>query len=213
MVVEREIKLSARDAAVLDGVAQDAVLVGAGRWCCRQVVDHYLDTPTLGLLQRRLALRVRRQDGGWQLGLKGHGAVVDGVSIRQEWEEPTHGLSRCVGDLPHGEIRRDLLAWLDPATPWQWLMTVTMERRTLVLSLEAGCLVEMALDVGQVRAGEGQQHFWEVELEARSGPFSPISRLAAVLMANHDLQPARQSKFHLGLALRHLRAAEQGLEE
>lgn len=211
MAVEREIKLRAPDGRVLQAVATDALLLALAKgasWRCGPVEDTYLDSPLLGLLQRRLALRVRQQGGRCHLGLKGNGAVVAGVSIRQEWEEVVAEAGVLPNDLPAGVIRELILPWLDPITPWRILMTVTMERRTLDLVLVDGCLAEVALDCGCVMAAGRRHWFWEVEVEAKAGPFAPVRQLAAQLMGRHNLQCATYSKYSLGLDLLGIRAEE-----
>ncbi|MBF0610987.1 MAG: CYTH domain-containing protein [Magnetococcales bacterium] len=204
MAVEREIKLTIANQEAFQRLTVEIprLLAEYKPVLSKQVYqDLYVDSPDLSLLRHRLALRFRQSADKRWMTLKGNGGVVNGVSIRSEWEEPLDFLPMSVDQLPVGEIRERVVKCLPPGADWQTLMQVTLERLTLDIRLPEDCLVELALDDGQVLAGGQKVRFWELELEAKGGEFSCISQLAEDMAKRYTLAPANHSKFSLGLQL------------
>ncbi|MBF0371276.1 MAG: CYTH domain-containing protein [Magnetococcales bacterium] len=201
--LEEEIKLTAPDRGVLDQVLEDprvrAKAVGAVRHIPYQ--DIYYDTPERALLRHALALRVRRSQKGRVVGLKGFGGVEDGVSRRQEWESPLAGDLGSLTDLPMGALREMVTLRVDAATPLEALFTVSVDRRVVVLQLEEGVRGELAVDLGEVVAGDKGVPLCEVEVEGVSGSFVPVQQFAEALAERYRLEAASFSKYSLGLEL------------
>lgn len=207
MPIEREIRLIATATATLEGVLNDPLVRAAALGEPRDAsfVATYYDTPRRELLANRLAFRARFANGRWRAGIKGNGAVVDGVSIREEWEQEFSGPLERFGDLPPGVVRERILAITPPHTPLTPLMVTAIQRQVVLLTLpdlEGGsCRAELALDAGTVAAGGREVAIWEVEVEALEERFEPVRHFAAALQQRHPLTPAHHSKFTLGLAL------------
>lgn len=165
----------------------------------------YFDTPGQQLRQHKVALRLRslREGGGrprWLQTLKTAGQGEAGLSARGEWEVA----------LRKGAI--DALAL--QGTPWpqidpdgsllrQLLPCFTTEcTRTLrEYSAPDGSLVEVALDVGSVRAGAQREPLCELELELKHGSPQALFALAAQLAEHLPVLPAPQSKAERGWRL------------
>jgi len=158
-----------------------------GRSRKRKLVTTYFDTPDLALKASGAALRVRADGTRRVQCLKvprtnGHG----GAQVHDEHE------SEVAGDRP--EIERlngsDLAAlFADEAMRGTLapVFTTEIERSILpVRMIESD--IEVALDVGEVRAGDERQPICEAELELKSG--SPV-RLYELALALHESLPVR----------------------
>lgn len=62
----------------------------------QRLVSTYFDTPDLYLIEHRVGLRLRNDDGQWLQTVKCSGQVKDGLHQREEWE---HALSSDQFDL------------------------------------------------------------------------------------------------------------------
>lgn len=166
----------------------------------------YHDTPEQDLRRQKVALRVRRQRSNdtpgerWILTLKTAGTSVGGLSQRGEWESA----------LPDATPRRDALKgspWdtLDPdGRLWARLAPcfVTTCTRTLWLVRQrGGSEIEVALDVGEIVAGDQRAPLCELELELKAGAPDALHRLARQLAQVLAVLPGQASKAERGYAL------------
>lgn len=135
----------------------------------------YLDTADRLLRAHRMALRVRRIGRRWVQTLKTE-SKASALSSRGEWEVPA----------PRGRL--DLLRF--PQTPLSDLLRShpgaellpafrTRFRRTLWQADDGA--VEIALDEGEIAAGEQRAPILELELELKSGAAARLYRLAQEL--------------------------------
>lgn len=166
----------------------------------------YYDTPDQALRRLKVALRVRHQAGGtpagekWILTLKTAGVSVGGLSQRGEWE----------ASLPDATPQRAALqgtpwATLDPeGMLWPRLVPAFVTRCTRTLwwvRQRGGSVIEVALDVGEVVAGQRRWPICELELELRAGPPEALHLLARRLAASVAVLPGQASKAERGYAL------------
>ena len=85
-----------------------------------KLLNTYYDTPELELLQRRLALRLRRKGWDWLLTVKGAAPAQGGLARRSEWEAPTQPGQFHFDHVDDKDLRRWLekgVPRLDPAFP------------------------------------------------------------------------------------------------
>ncbi|WP_161595426.1 CYTH and CHAD domain-containing protein [Tepidimonas charontis] len=176
-----------------------------------RLTNRYYDTPDGWLRQQRCALRVRgierldatehalngidaKAPGGarqWEQTLKtaGEGAL----STRGEWTTPlrrtaldTAALTNTpLGGLPDWEAQ---VAALRPVYETQCVRTLWTVRR------RDGSVIEVALDVGRLRAVGRRAPLLELELELIEGDATALYELAARLGTRLPLIPARTSK-------------------
>lgn len=166
----------------------------------------YYDTPDQTLRRQKVALRVRRQVSGvpmvekWILTLKTAGVSVGGLSQRGEWE----------ASLPDATPQRAALqgtpwATLDPdGALWPRLVPAFVTRCTRTLwwvRQRGGSVIEVALDVGEVVAGQRRSPICELELELKAGPPEALHLLARRLAASVAVLPGQASKAERGYAL------------
>ncbi len=168
-----------------------------------RLVNTYFDTPEQHLRRQRAALRLRgeRAAGGtrWLQTFKTAGTPGP-LSQRGEWETA---------------LRRGVL---DPAelqgTPWAALdargelfgqlepVFQTRATRTLrVFTTPEGSRIEVALDVGSVRAGDLSVALCELELELLQGPPDALFALAEQVAVLLPVLPSDTSKAERGWRL------------
>ncbi len=160
--------------------------LACGRARKRKLVTTYFDTPDLALKASGAALRVRA-DGARRIQClkvprsNGHG----GAQVHDEYE------SEVDGDHPEVERLNAQLAHLFTSDAVRGTLapvfSTEIERTTLPVRLIESD-IEVALDVGEVRAGDEHQAICEAELELKSG--SP-ARLYELALALHESLPVR----------------------
>lgn len=158
----------------------------------------YFDTPEGDLERARMALRLRRLDDRLLQTVKTRGQGGGGLSTRGEWEWDVPGpgldLDGLAGVPPAAELGEATLARLAPR------FTTDFQRSTWTLDTETG-RIELALDLGEIRAGERRVTIRELELELLEGEPEALWRLAEALAETVPLRPADTSKAARGGAL------------
>lgn len=170
----------------------------------------YFDTPDQVLNRQRIALRLRRvgseDQPQWLQTLKTGGQGDSALSQRGEWESP----------VPGGALLRQALK----ATPWSAIdpdgsvfkalgpsFATTFERTLWLVRRRDGSVVEVALDIGQIEAGDKTTPICELELELKVGEPAALFEVAQQIAATLAVLPASKSKAERGYAL-----AQDGLD-
>jgi len=163
----------------------------------RKLYSVYFDTPSLKLHHARMALRLRRVGKQWLQTLKGGGGVQAGLHLRNEWETPVAGEKldfaalEAIGASP---LKPSLCKKLQP-------VFVTDFTRSIRMVEFEGALIEMALDSGEVRAGEAVHPISELELELKSGEPLQLFRLALLIFELVPFEIESTSKAEYGYML------------
>ncbi|MDR1350030.1 MAG: CYTH domain-containing protein [Zoogloeaceae bacterium] len=163
----------------------------------RGMGDLYLDTPEQALRHRRMALRRRTAGGENYLTLKTEGENANGFSRRQEWEYPLLSDALDFSPIDDAQIRRFLQRAASRLFP---VFRTDFVRQTWGLPY-GDSRVELALDLGHIRAGGWRARISEVELELLAGREADLFRLAETLMETLPLRPFSFSKAARGYAL------------
>ncbi|MEA3291226.1 MAG: CYTH domain-containing protein [Pseudomonadota bacterium] len=204
MVLEQELKLTARDAAALDRVLESSAVhehtIAGSERPSRRFYATYYDTPDRKLERLQWSLRVRREGSRWKASLKTRGAMVDGVSSREEFEEPVSGWIAVVGELPPGDLRAKVSQALDEDDLLEPRVIVDVMRSTRDLDL-GGAVAELVTDRGVITAGGRSVELYEVELELRSGDFGLLDAFGRRLADEYGLNPSLVSKQEIGIEL------------
>ncbi|WP_339080794.1 CYTH domain-containing protein [Pseudomonas sp. TMP9] len=171
-------------------------------WEQRELFNQYFDTPERDLAKAKIALRIRRDGDVFIQTLKTRGQSVAGLSERNEYD----------WNLPSAEL--DLSKLDDSCWPAalaeldkQLLMpifTTDFIREKADIAWGRGktkVMIEAALDLGAVIAGDGQEEICELELELRQGEPDALLELAAELAADLALMPCDISKAERGYRL------------
>jgi inorganic triphosphatase YgiF len=171
-------------------------------WEQRELYNQYFDTPSRDLAAAKVALRLRRDGDQFIQTLKTRGQSVAGLSERNEWD---WYLSKAKLDLKKldDSCWPAALAELDK-TLLQPIFTTDFIRQRAEIAWGRGkakVVIEAALDLGKVIAGEGEEEICELELELRQGEPEALLELACELAADLSLMPCDISKAERGYRL------------
>lgn len=162
------------------------------------LVTRYFDTPDFALSGQGVALRVRRVGRRWLQTLKTEGERQGGLSRRAEYEMPV------AGDAPDWtRFPPEAQAWVpealrDALVP---VFETRFHRTAWLLKGKGGAGIEVALDVGEVRAGACSQPICEIELELKAGQPDALFELALTWADAFDCLPFDVSKAERGVRL------------
>jgi inorganic triphosphatase YgiF len=168
--------------------------------------SRYFDTPERDLSAARVALRLRsvRQGRGrarWVQTLKTAGAGDGSLSSRNEWEAPVRS-----GQIDPAALQTTAWPVLDTQGKWLAQLAPCFET-TCVRTLRRvpgpqGSLIEVALDVGDIRAGDGRREaLLELELELIEGTPDDLFDLAEHIAQHIAVLPSLRSKAERGWRL------------
>lgn len=197
-IVETELKLAVtpRTFAKL----ADDPLLGAPRGAPRRLLAVYFDTARHALWRRGVALRLRRERGGWVQTLKGGGALEAGLHRRAEIAHRVISAVPDLGlcgehDLGKLAVRAVRHARLAPA------FRVDVERSTRRVTPAPGVTIEVSLDRGRIVNGASRVPLCEIELELKRGPAWRVFELALAIAARHPVRLEHRSKAERGYEL------------
>ncbi|RCX08541.1 CYTH and CHAD domain-containing protein [Extensimonas vulgaris] len=183
----------------------------------RQLHSVYFDTPAQYLRSQRAALRLRRVEAHgagegageadavaaqrWLQALKTEDHSDSALSWRGEWESPVAGPGLDLAALRALPVWQRLDADGGVAAALQPCFVTRFERTTWTLRRRGGAIIEVALDIGQIEAGERTAPIAEVELELRAGAPADLFDLAHQIAAHVAVLPLAASKAERGFAL------------
>lgn len=203
MVKETEIKLRvSRD--TLAALREHPLLKKRNKsgWEQRELFNQYYDTPARDLARAKVALRIRRDGDAFIQTLKSRGQSVAGLSERNEFD---WNLDQAELDLSKldDSCWPAALAELDKSLLQPLFSTDFVRQRADIAwgRGKAKVVIEAALDLGKVIAGEGEEEICELELELRQGEPAALLELAAELAADLALMPCDISKAERGYRL------------
>ena len=164
-----------------------------------QLLNIYYETPDNWLRRHDMGLRIRGANGRYEMTMKIAGRVVGGLHQRPEYNidinQPELELERFPAEVwPNGELPSTLAAEVQPLFStdfWRekWLVTEGKSR------------IEIALDLGEVKAGEYQEPICELELELLEGDANDVLKLARRLVNQSGLRQGILSKAARGYHL------------
>lgn len=164
-----------------------------------QLLNIYYETPDNWLRSHDMGLRIRGANGRYEMTMKIAGRVVGGLHQRPEYNidisKPELELDRFPAEVwPEGERPATLAEQVQPlfSTDFcreKWLVTEGKSR------------IEIALDLGEVKAGECQEPICELELELLEGDASDVLKLARKLVSQPGLRQGSLSKAARGYHL------------
>ena len=192
--IELKLALSALDVPAL---RQRLARFGNGE--AVEVDNVYFDTAERLLRSNRMALRVRRIGRRWVQTLKTE-TRASALSARGEWEVPAPR-----GRLDLGRLPATPLTALLQAHPGARLQPAFRTRFRRTVWHADGGAIEIALDEGEIVAGQQKAPILELELELKSGAVEALYRLALELAGKGGealaLRPAVDSKAARGYRL------------
>lgn len=200
MAIETELKLLI-DEASLPKLRRHPLLKAQCRDKAVRAKLHsiYFDTPDRELHRADMALRLRRTGRHWTQTVKGGGGVRAGLHQRREFEvalsSPIPRLDRITDP--------DLLQVFTPRLQrhLQPIFVTEFWRTAWLLEFPGGDRVELALDVGEIKAGEDHSAISEVELELKAGGSARLFQSALELQRTIPLRIENRSKAERGYDL------------
>jgi len=171
-----------------------AVLAAApeGETQVRDLVSTYFDTPQGDLRGQRISLRIRAGGGKRVQTLKrGDGFAREEHEAALEGAELDLSMVALTNALPTEALRKALRP----------IFTVRVSRRQRTFDY-GGARIEMAVDEGEVQAGERTRRVSEVELELKAGGCDPMFDLARELSKTAPLYLSFDGKHTQGQGLR-----------
>ncbi|HLO79173.1 MAG TPA: CHAD domain-containing protein [Magnetospirillum sp.] len=166
-----------------------------GRPATKTLQSVYYDTPGLALAEAGVTVRLRQSSGGLVQTVKTTGSRASGLFARREWEcaVPSPALDRDrLGDTGLDLLRdKNVVDALAPCF-------ATDIRRTLHHLHGGGWQVEMAVDRGEIRAGERTEAVCEIELELKQGTPDHLFTLARQIAGAMPVRLMARSKSDRG---------------
>lgn len=182
-----------------------------------QLLNIYYETDDGWLRGHDMGLRIRGQGKAYEMTLKTAGRSVGGLNQRPEYNiplaKPELALEKLPADVwPGGSLPADLASRVKP-------LFSTDFHREKWLADYGDSRIEIALDHGEVKAGEHREPIGELELELLSGRVEDILALAGELLESGVLRQGSLSKaargYHLakGNPPRELRGPAYGAQD
>ncbi|MEG1211132.1 MAG: inorganic triphosphatase [Leclercia sp.] len=164
-----------------------------------QLLNIYYETQDMWLRRHDMGLRIRGVDGRYEMTMKIAGRVTGGLHQRPEYNidlsKPELELTRFPTEVwPDGELPATLAESVSP-------LFSTDFWREMWLVNEGNSRIEIALDRGEVKAGEFQEPICELELELLEGHADDVLKLARKLVIQPGLRQGSLSKAARGYHL------------
>ncbi|MDF2234042.1 CHAD domain-containing protein [Albimonas sp. CAU 1670] len=189
---------AAGEKALRASPALKALSDGPGRR--RKLRSIYFDTPARDLRAAGFALRLRKVGRGWVQTVKaGSHASGAGLFSMREAETPAPGGRLDLDLVPDAALREAVRSVLGDA-PLNPVFETLIDRTERALVTAQG-EVELAIDIGEVVAGEARVAFREAELELKSGAPAAIYEIARALFEAVPARFSEMSKAGRGHAL------------
>lgn len=198
MAQEIELKFIVNHDAV-DALRDHLNTLGGEHHAPSKLLNIYYETADNWLRSHDMGLRIRGENGRYEMTLKIAGRVVGGLHQRPEYNiplsEPTLDLAQLPQTVwPNGELPADLASRVQP------LFSTDFDREKWLLEID-GSQIEIALDLGEVKAGGFTEPLCELELELLSGDTRAVLKLANQLVSQAGLRQGSLSKAARGYYL------------
>ena len=174
-------------------------LPGDRRPVRQHMVSTYFDTPDFRLMRAQVALRVRRIGKRHIQTVKCAPTVEDGVNARREWEREVATDRPALEAVGDKRLRR-LLAKGKVSKRLAPQFVTDVKRATWPIKVHDS-LIELAVDVGQIKSPKGTMPVCEAEFELKSGKIDGVYELARELHKSIPFTLEPLSKAARGFAL------------
>jgi triphosphatase len=170
----------------------------------------YFDTPDHRLYAEGLVLRVRHSSDGFVQTVKLGEYGGDGVSHRVEVEDLLENAEPDPARI-HDENVREMVLKATGGAAITRAFETNVTRTSYRLRTKSS-VMELALDLGETRAGRGRSQICEAELELISGQPGDLLRTAQALFAETPIRPSPLTKAGRGYQLLKAHPAGMALE-
>ena len=199
---EAELKLRLADPACLNALLNSPLLQSLSTQPpYTQTLDTtYYDTADQRLLKSRLSYRLRLADGKWIATVKADGTSDGGLHQRTEYNIAVDNHLPNLTPFMLTAIGARL-AEAACEMPLEPLFRTRFERHIMNIITPDGSSIELALDDGEILAGDKQQKLLELELELKTGQPQALVWLGAALAEEFPLLPEQDSKLYRATVL------------
>ena len=165
----------------------------------KRMISTYFDTPDFRLMREQVALRVRKIGQRHIQTVKCAPTVENGVNSRSEWEREVAAVKPALKGVGNKRLRK-LLGGPKVRKHLAPQFVTDVKRATWPLKRN-GSLVEMAIDVGEIKSSKGRVPVCEAEFELKSGPIDGVYALVQELHKSIPFTLEPLSKAERGFAL------------
>ncbi len=179
----------------------------------QRLVSVYYDTPEHALAAAGISLRLRRIGRGWVQTIKrrAEGTASSGFFAHEEAECPAPG-GRLVLEGPDPDGALAAVTEAVAGAPLGPVFETRVQRISERLAPPAGGEVELALDAGEIVAGERRAPIREAEIELVSGEVGAVFGVARQLFADGPVRFGTENKAERGYALARTGSVATALE-
>lgn len=157
-----------------------ALSLGNGSLKIRTLSSIYLDTTEGTLKKAGITLRLRRDGRRWAQTVETKAVLHCGLSQVTEVENPAPGGRLCLEAIPDVAIREEIIRRVIGA-PLRPVFETMIRRSANELSLEDGTRAELAIDIGEIHAGEHSAELRELKIERIEGSLGGLFDIAHLL--------------------------------
>lgn len=174
-----------------------------------EMLSRYYDTAEKALTRLKTSLRIRSEGEARVVTIKLGGQSSNGLHQRLEWsvdlddtewaDDPEAGLDiswfqkYAVSDGDPDERLYEILQAID-GQPLVEICQASFMRTAFAVGF-GDTLMELALDHGELRAGDRSDLINELELELKEGDVRDLMELGSLLMDRYELIPEPKSKY------------------
>src|SRR5262249_23998027 len=166
--------------------------LGIGPPSTKELRTVYFDTPEHDLHAAGVSLRLRRQDGGWEQTVKVDQHAEGGISNPIELQTVVEDERPDIRGISDKRVRRAVRKALS-GTALRPVFETVVQGTTRSIKVQDG-EIELAIDNGEVRAGQEREDLREAELELKAGSAEGLLLAAEKLLAGHELKLSPRSK-------------------
>lgn len=201
---ETEIKLTTTSREVLESIMSVSLVsekVLPDSECLRYLESHYYDTPTRKFSKNGVVFRVRKEPEGFIATVKIEKSNSGGLSERMEYNVALLDEKPVFSGFEEINFLVDLNALVAKDGEVQELFSVCVNRHQCELVIAEETVVEMAIDIGEITAGEKSMPVYEVEFEIKQGSSNDLIDFIALLSKEVPLFAEQKSKYYRGCEL------------
>lgn len=165
----------------------------------KRLFAHYFDTPDLDLKEKKVSLRVRRENGEWVQTVKAKGNKSGGLQARTEFNASRDEPTVDIGAIANKEMRRKIGSLIN-GRALRPVFTTDVWRTTRLLAYGKS-QIELAIDTGWIKSGDNKVPVCEAELELIDGRARDILDLASQMRDGFEFRVGTGSKASRGYYL------------
>lgn len=197
--IELKMLISQENLEKLFALEQMQKVIRAGSKDVKRLRTSYFDTKEMTLQSYGIAYRVRdKGDGTFEATVKTSKKKTSGLSERLELNIPLQENKAVLTGFKAMGLNYELLDLVPQGV--DCLFTVDVERTTYLLDIP-NAVVEVAIDKGNVIAGDKKAPIDEIEFELKEGEASALISFTAELAEQVPLLMENRSKYARGLLL------------